>query len=235
MVDPVTITAAVSAASSAFTAIQRGFAAARSIEDMTKDVSRWMSAVSDVDHLEKSAKNPSLFLKMTKGKSIESLALEAYTAKVQLEDQRKQLKSMISALRGPAAWAELVALEGKIRRQRQEAIYAARQRRQKIIEYCAWTLVVGAGITVLTAFVMLLKSHTANAADPEHVTCRLVGCTVIEDTRICVYRGTNFTQDVIYLRLDEWFPREFQCKYAPNDTPPPTVQDVLEAIRKKMS
>jgi hypothetical protein len=47
MVDPVTITAAVSAASSAFTAIQRGFAAARSIEDMTKDVSRWMSAVSD--------------------------------------------------------------------------------------------------------------------------------------------------------------------------------------------
>jgi hypothetical protein len=235
MVDPVTITAAVSAASSAFTAIQRGFAAARSIEDMTKDVSRWMSAVSDVDHLEKSAKNPSLFLKMTKGKSIESLALEAYTAKVQLEDQRKQLKSMISALRGPAAWAELVALEGKIRRQRQEAIYAARQRRQKIIEYCAWTIVVGAGLTILTAFVMLLKAHTANAADPEFVACRLVGCTVVDKDRICVYRGANHTQDVLYYSLDEWFPREFQCKYAPNETPPPTVQEVLKAIKDKMS
>ena len=33
------------------------------------------------DHIEKSAKNPSLFLKMTKGKSVESLALQAFTAR----------------------------------------------------------------------------------------------------------------------------------------------------------
>ena len=87
----------------------------------------------------------------------------------------------------------------------------------------------------LVCLVLAMVAFSAKAADPEHVTCRLVGCTVIEDTRICVYRGTNYTQDVLYLRLGEWFPREFQCKYAPNETPPPTVQDVLEAIRKKMS
>ena len=34
---------------------------------------------------------------------------------------------------------ELIALEGRIRKQRQEAIYAQRERRRKIIEYIAWT------------------------------------------------------------------------------------------------
>ena len=99
--------------------------------------------------MEKSAKNPSLFLKLTKGKSIESLALEAFMAKKQLEDQRYQLKQMIQLTRGVAAWNELIALEGKIRKQRQEAIYAAQQRRQKIIEYIAWTVVISAGLAWL--------------------------------------------------------------------------------------
>ena len=67
MLDPATIGAAVSVASSAFKVLQKGFAAGRELEQMTQDLSRWMSAVSDVDHLEKSANNPSLFLKLTKG------------------------------------------------------------------------------------------------------------------------------------------------------------------------
>ena len=139
MLDPVTIGTAVQVATGAFKVLQKGFAAGRELEQMTQDLSRWMSAVSDVDHLQKSANNPSLFLKLTKGKSIESLALEAFTAKKQLEDQRYQLKQMIQLTRGVAAWNELIALEGRIRKQRQEAIYAAQQRRQKIIEYIAWT------------------------------------------------------------------------------------------------
>ena len=59
---------------------------------------------------------------------------------------------------------------------------------------------IGAGLAVLTAFVLLLKSHSARAGDPEYVTCRLVGCEVIDQERICIYRGPNFTQDVLQLR-----------------------------------
>jgi hypothetical protein len=65
MLDPVTIGTAVQVATGAFKVLQKGFAAGRELEQMTQDLSRWMSAVSDVDHLEKSSKNPSLFLKLT--------------------------------------------------------------------------------------------------------------------------------------------------------------------------
>ena len=155
--DPVTIGAAVSAASSAFNLLKQGFAIGRDIEQMSGDLSRWMSAVSDVDHIEKSAKNPSLFLKMTKGKSVESLALQAFTAKKKLEEQRYELKQYISLTMGVKAWDELIRMEGQIRKQRQEAIYAAQQRRQKIIEYMAWTVVIGAGVAVLAGFILLFE------------------------------------------------------------------------------
>ena len=56
--DPLTITAAMSVANSAFNAIKQGFAAAKDIESMASDVGRWMGAVSDIDNAEKQAKNP---------------------------------------------------------------------------------------------------------------------------------------------------------------------------------
>ena len=92
--DPVTIGAAVSAATSAFNLLKQGFAIGRDIEQMSGDLSRWMSAVSDVDHIEKSAKNPSLFLKMTKGKSIESLALQAFTSKKKVRRTKIPVKTI---------------------------------------------------------------------------------------------------------------------------------------------
>ena len=49
MFDPVTISAAVATASTAFNGIKRAFAAGRDFESMAGDLSRWMGAVSDVD------------------------------------------------------------------------------------------------------------------------------------------------------------------------------------------
>ena len=57
--DPLTITAAMSVANSAFNAIKQGFAAAKDIESMASDVGRWMGAVSDIDNAEKQAKESS--------------------------------------------------------------------------------------------------------------------------------------------------------------------------------
>ena len=66
--DPATIGIAVSAASSAFSAIKKGFQMGREIESMGKDLSRWMGAMSDVDNAEKTTKNPSALQKLLKGK-----------------------------------------------------------------------------------------------------------------------------------------------------------------------
>ena len=231
MFDPVTIGTALQVATGAFKVLQKGFAAGRELEQMTQDMSRWMSAVSDVDHLHKAAENPSLFLKLTKGKSIESLALEGFSAKKQLEDQRYQLKMMIQLTRGTAAWSELLALEGSIRKKRQQAIYDAQKRRQKIIEYIAWTIVFGSGLAVLTAFVLLLKAHTAQAAN-DLTVCRLVKCMKIDkDTTACVYRGAHNTQETMIFSPREFRPREYLCQWDIDQPPPPDIYETLKGIR----
>ncbi len=64
MFDPVSISASVAVASTAFNGIKRAFQAGRDLESMSQDLSRWMGAVSDVDNAHKSAKNPSLIKKV---------------------------------------------------------------------------------------------------------------------------------------------------------------------------
>ena len=230
--DPIS---AMATATAAFSALKKGFAVGRDIEAMASDLSRWMGALSDLDQMEREAKNPPIFKKLFGGQSVEQEAITAFANKQKAQQQRYELQQWISLTMGKSKWDELVHMEGQIRKRRKETLYRQRERRRKFVEFVAWILVAAAGLAALTAFIMLLKAHTAKAGDPEHVTCRLVGCTVVSKDRICVYRGANHTQDVLYYRLDEWFPREFQCKYAPNEKPPPTVQEVLKAIKDKMS
>ena len=78
MFDPVSISVAVSTASTAFAGIKRAFQAGRDLESMSQDLSRWMGAVSDVDAAHKSAKNPTMVRKLFGGGSIEQEAIEAF-------------------------------------------------------------------------------------------------------------------------------------------------------------
>ena len=202
---------------------------------MASDLSRWMGALSDLEQAHKEAQHPPIFRRLFAGSSVEQEAANVWAAKRKATAQRDELRQWVQLTLGQTAWNDLVAEEGRIRKRRQETLYRQRERRRKFVEIVAWTIMVGAGLAVLTAFVLLLKSHSARAGDPEYVTCRLVGCEVIDKERICIYRGPNFTQDVLHLRRGEWYPTEFQCKYKPNVERPPTVREVLKAIKEKMS
>ena len=131
--DPLTITAAVGIASQAFETIKAGFQLGRDVESMTGDLGRWMGAVSDVDNAEKQAKNPPLFKKLMYASSIEQTALEAFAAKKKLAQQRQELKTFLNYTFGPNAYAELLQMEGQIRKDRQKLIYERQQLRDKII------------------------------------------------------------------------------------------------------
>ena len=138
MLDPASIGIAITAANTAFNAIKKGFAAGREIESMGKDLSRWMSAVSDVDNAEKSAKNASPLRKLFKGKEIEASAIEAFTAKKKLEAQRQELKSFINFHYGANSWNEILRMEAEIRKKRKEEIYERQELIRKIWEYVGW-------------------------------------------------------------------------------------------------
>ena len=230
--DPIS---AMATASAAFGAIKKGFAVGRDIEQMAGDLSRWMGAMSDLEQAEREAKNPPIFKKLFAGQSVEQEAITAFANKEKAKQQRYELQQWISLTMGRSKWEELVRMEGQIRKTRKETLYKQRERRQKFVEFVAWTVMVCIASALLYAFVMFLKGTVANAADPEYVTCRLKGCTKIDDQRVCVYHGVNNTVDTLFFRMEEWFPREFQCKYDPNDTKPPSIQEALEAIRKSQN
>ena len=136
--DPASIGLAITAASKAFGAIRAGFMAGREIESMGKDLSRWMSAVSDVDNAHKSAQNVSPLRKLFKGKEIEASAIEAFTAKKKLEAQRQELKSFINFHYGANSWNEILHMEKEIRLQRKKEIYERQEMIRKIWEGIGW-------------------------------------------------------------------------------------------------
>mgnify|MGYP003113829167 FL=1 len=230
--DPVS---AMATASAAFSALKKGFAIGRDIESMASDLSRWMGALSDLDQAEKEAKNPPIFKKLFAGQSVEQEAITAFANKQKAEQQRYELKQWISLTLGRSKWEELVKMEGQIRKRRQETLYAQRERRRKFVEIVAWVVMIGAGIATLTAFVLLLKSHSAQADDwaNDMTVCRLVKCIKLDKRQeACVYRGAHNTQETLFFNYGEWKPREYLCQWNPDQPPPPNVYDVLEAIKE---
>ena len=131
MVDPIS---AMAIAGSAFSALKKGFSIGRQVESMGRDLSRWMSAVSDIDRAHHEAKNPPIFKKIFNAKSVEQEAIELFTQKKQLENQRDELRKLISAMLGPSAWQELLRMEADIRKQRKETLYAQREARRQFVE-----------------------------------------------------------------------------------------------------
>tara|TARA_E500000178_G_scaffold158178_1_gene157946 strand:- start:24 stop:512 length:489 start_codon:yes stop_codon:yes gene_type:complete len=159
MIDPVT---ALATASSAFNLIKKGFSVGRDVESMGKDLGRWMGAMSDLKKADEYAKKPPLFKKIFAAGSVEEEAMAAFMAKKKAEDMREELRQMISLTRGPSAWQELVNMEAKIRKQRQQAIYDQKERQRKLFEGIAIAVLIAGCIAILVGGAWWLMEYKAN-------------------------------------------------------------------------
>ena len=133
----------------------------RDIEQMSGDIGRWMGAVSDVDNADKQAKNPPLFSKIFNGQSIEETAIQAYSAKKKLEEQRYELKMFLNLTHGPQAYDELLAMEGQIRKERQNLIYRQQKLRQDIFNVIGiiFISITVIGLLFLLAYIFKKKYY----------------------------------------------------------------------------
>lgn len=129
--DPVTI---IGGATVAFNALKKGFQVGKDLQDMSGQLTQWASAMSDLSYAEQKNKNPPWW-KALNGQSVEAEALEIFTAKKKAEAMRKELKDWISFSMGPSAWDELVATEGKIRKQKKEQEYRKAEMQEAIITW----------------------------------------------------------------------------------------------------
>ena len=134
MLDPITLSAAVSGATAAYNGIKKAITMGKEIEDLGSQLSAWMSAVSDVDNIHKNANNPSTFDKIFNG-SIEQVAMESYSSRKKLEKQREELRNFLIGNYGLQAWDDLLKEEGRIRKARSQAIYQKEQQKRVIRDY----------------------------------------------------------------------------------------------------
>ena len=211
-----------------------------------------MGAASDVDNAEKQAKNPGVFGKVFGGGSIEATALQAYSAKKKLEEQRYELKMFLNLTHGPEAYDELLQMEGQIRKERQATIYKQQQLRRQIGEGIGWLFLV----LVIGGFLLLLASvFSKSFADtykytpksltqkqkinqglvkkPKMVLCRLKTQKTLKDKMACIYianSGTNRkTYELEYTDIRVGCPKSYRCVYNPGDEP--SIDKVMESLR----
>jgi len=156
MIDPITLSAAVSGATAAYNGIKKAIYMGREIEDLSSQLSTWMKAVSDVDNIHKNASNPSTFDKLFNG-SVEEVAIESFASKKKLAKQREDLKNFLVAHYGMTAWDDLIREEGRIRKARQEAVYAKQTQQRMIRDYTIMGIACLIGFSALGWMIWIIS------------------------------------------------------------------------------
>lgn len=142
--DPVTL---ISAASLAFNTLKKGIAIGRDLQDMTGQLVSWSSAVSDLEFLERRSKEPPWY--KTLSGSVQAEAVEIFAAKKKIEQQRNELKQFISFSMGQSAWEEFLAIEAKVRKQKQQHDHRKAEIKEKIMEFLLGGLLFFSGLGIL--------------------------------------------------------------------------------------
>ena len=130
-------------ATGAFNTIKSAINAGKDIQSMGTQLGQWGKAMSDLDYAHKKAEQPPMFKKLFGSTAIQQNALEVWGHKQKAKEMREELRSYISALYGPSAWEEIVYMESQMRKQQREAVYAAQEQRERMIN-----IVVGTVLTI---------------------------------------------------------------------------------------
>ena len=159
MIDPVS---ALGMAAAAYRGIKTAIDTGKELSDMAGTLNQWATSISDLDFAHRQAENPPMFKKIFGSSQIEQNALEVWGHKQKAKEMRDELKSYISFFYGPSAWDEIVAIEAKMRKERKEAVYAAEERKQMILEWIVGLICAGVGAGLLVGMVYIIGLYNGN-------------------------------------------------------------------------
>src|SRR5210317_1928387 len=121
--DPIT---AIGIATTAYSAIKKGFQVGKEVESMTADLGRWMNAINDVKTSHSKAKG-------RRFGSVEEEALETFAAKKKAEQMENDLRNFIVGQYGVNAWQDIIRIQGELRKKQKEAEIIAAKKRDELI------------------------------------------------------------------------------------------------------
>ena len=121
--DPIT---AIGIATTAYSAIKKGFEVGKEVESMAGDLGRWMNAIHAVKNEHNKAKG-------RRFGSVEEEALETFAAKKKAEQMEHELRMFIIGQYGVNAWQDIVRIQADLRKkQKEEAVRLAKERDELI-------------------------------------------------------------------------------------------------------
>ena len=137
MIDPFT---AISLATTAFNGIKSAINTGKDIQSMGAQLGQWGKAISDLDFAHQKAQKPPWYKAL--GGGVEANVMEIWTHKQKAKEMREELRQYISASYGPSAWDEIVHMEVQMRKEQREAVYAAQEKKEAIVNAILVTIAV---------------------------------------------------------------------------------------------
>jgi CHASE3 domain sensor protein len=98
----------------------------------------------------------------TNGMSVEQQAMEAFAAKQTARKQREELRQLIQYSTGKHGWDEFLRMEASIRKDRQSALYAEIERREKLkdLGLAALVIILSIATVGVAIWIMVLMKGT---------------------------------------------------------------------------
>lgn len=146
--EPLSIGLALSVATKSYSMITKTIEAGAEFEQVMGQMGKWWGACQDINKANEVAKKPPLFKKLTFQDS-QKEALDAFVAKKKMEEMRGEIRTMLLYRFGPEAWKELCQMEREIKQQRQDMIYAQKERIRKLFD----GIIIVAGIIAIVGLI----------------------------------------------------------------------------------
>ena len=154
MIDPVS---AYAAATTAYKGVKMLLQAGREIEDVSKQLGSWYSAVADITRAESQRKNTTWLEKKQHGEaSIEQEAMDITIRAKKLKEFEYEIRVMLDYRFGLGTYDQMLGMRRKIRAERERTVYAAMESRRQMANNLAITglalgivAVLGGGIYLI--------------------------------------------------------------------------------------
>ena len=157
MIDPIS---AVAAASQAYAGVRAFIEAGKSIEDTFQVVARWQGHASDVlyaNQRHKKRTNP--LKKIVFAGSVEAEAAQMFAAKKRIENQRKELITLLQYAYGNEGVAEYRQCVKEVTEQRQREVYAQQEAKDSLIKSFWIIVLLGVAGGIISVIVNAVTSR----------------------------------------------------------------------------
>jgi len=137
MIDPVS---AYAAATTAYKGVKMLLQAGREIEDVSKQLGSWYSAVADITRAESQRKNTTWLEKKQHGEaSIEQEAMDITIRAKKLKEFEYEIRVMLDYRFGLGTYEGMLDMRRKIRKEREETVYRAMEAKRQMANNLAIT------------------------------------------------------------------------------------------------